>query len=210
MEDLAASATIQAAQIQATYSLWAAIVGSLIGGVILLVSILFTAKHTLKAHKSDKLAEAKRDVYLNLVSSWQDFIMSLNQYTRLDQESFIDQFGLSLTNLIAAMHQSSFISEPKTKERILDFMMELMDTIFTFREKVNDWYMSEDQSEKLKIQFEIMDMLNVEALKALKIQILLRNEMGLQENDEINKRISLKQTQFAQRMKDKIKSKLLG
>lgn len=199
-------ATLDAAYIQGAFGL----AGALIGALAIYFSLRITAKHTLHSHKIDKLVEAKRDVYLKLVSTWQDFIMSSNQYTRLDQESFINQFGITLTNLIAAMHQSSFISEPNTKESILDFMMELMDTIFTFREKVNDWYMSEDQSEKLKIQFEIMDILNVEALKALDIQILLRSEMGLQEDDGINQRISLKQIQFAKRMKEKIKRNLLG
>ncbi|SSV26966.1 Uncharacterised protein [Acinetobacter nosocomialis] len=50
-ELISATATIQGAQIQANYALWAAVVGGVISGLALIISIKLTANSTLKAHK---------------------------------------------------------------------------------------------------------------------------------------------------------------
>lgn len=101
MDDLiSATATIQGAQIQANYALWAAV----IGGAFLLASILFTAQFTLKAHKIDKLAEAKRDVYLQLVRKWQNFMMAVFSFINLNKDTYIENYSLALKELIASLH----------------------------------------------------------------------------------------------------------
>lgn len=133
-ELISAAATIQGAQIQANYALWAAIVS---GGALLL-SIWLTAKATLKAHKADKLAEARRDIYLELIRNWYSFILVYSSYTIIknnkdinsEKNDFKDRFVASYRQLTTSFHESSFISEPETKEKILDFTMQFSEDFF--------------------------------------------------------------------------------
>lgn len=199
---LAATATIQGAQIQANYALWAAVISSL--GVLL--SIFVAAKFTLNAHKADKLAEAKRDIYVELVASWQDFLLNINSFVNLDGESFFKNHQKSLNVLIESLHKSSFISDPETREIVLDFTMELIESLFLINKSIVEWYgPHSNQERKLQIQFYIIDQINERALKALNLLEILRKEMGLKNNDKINKRILEKQKQFAERIKARLR-----
>lgn len=204
MDDLiAASATIQGAQIQANYTLWAAA----IGGLFLLASILITAKATLNAHKADKLAEAKRDVYLNLVRKWQNYLMAANSFRNFEKrKDFNENYSLALTELIAALHEASFISNPLTKEKLFDFTMQFTLDLSKINDCFDEWYVPEDNGNRLKIIINLMDILKIYGLKALDLQKELRKEMGLPEDEMVNQRIMKKQEKFA----EKIKSKLLG
>lgn len=73
MNDLiAAAATIQGAQIQANYALWASIISAL----FLVATVYFTAKNTVKQIKLEKVAESKRDQYIALTDTYTRFLVS--------------------------------------------------------------------------------------------------------------------------------------
>ncbi|UGQ31490.1 hypothetical protein [Acinetobacter calcoaceticus] len=203
MDDLiSAAATIQGAQIQANYALWAAV----IGGVFLLASIFFTAQFTLKAHKIDKLAEAKRDVYLELVRKWQNFMMVVFSFINVNKDTYIENYSLALKELIASLHETSFISDPLTKEKVLDFTMQLTEDLFKIRSYSQQFYDFEgNEAERLRIQIEMMDFMRDYGIKALDLQRELRIEIGLKEDEVINKRILKKQQKFYENIRLKLK-----
>lgn len=215
MDDLiSVAATIQGAQIQANYALWAAVVGGVISGLALIISIKLTANSTLKAHKADKLAEARRDIYLNLIRNWYSFILVYGSYTIIknnedidsQKKEFKDRFMASYRQLTTSLHESSFISEPATKEKILDFTMQFSEDLFYLNDEIDRWYANPE--ERIKIQFELMDFMNQYGLKAMILQKDLRLEMGVNENEEINERILKKQKAFSERIKAKIKKRM--
>lgn len=201
MEDLAASATIQAAQIQATYSLWAAIVGSFIGGVILLASILYTANHTLKAHKSDKLAEAKRDSYLQLVRKWHKYLMVLNHYRLLNKEDFYDAYQVAVQELTSALHESSFISESATKEKIMKFVVNFSKHHCEAINLIKSWYARDDDFNENKFHVLLLENTEILAIEAQNLEGDLRKELGLSNNEEIEIRIMKNMKEFSKSVK---------
>ncbi|WP_228129045.1 hypothetical protein [Acinetobacter guillouiae] len=195
-------ATIDAAYIQGVLG----IIGALIGALVLICSIKITARNTLKGFKADKLAEAKRDIYVELVASWQDFLLNINSYVNLDAESFFKNHQKALNVLIESLHKSSFISDPETREIVLDFTMELIESLFLINKSIVEWYgPHNNQERKIQIQFYILDQINERALKALNLLEILRKEMGLKNNEEISQRILEKQKRFAERIKARLK-----
>ena len=68
MEDLVmAVATIQGAQIQARYTLWAAIIGALGVGF----AAWYAWRTGINLHQRNNILEAKREVYLDAIAKYQ-------------------------------------------------------------------------------------------------------------------------------------------
>lgn len=193
-------ATISAAHIQGIY----AIVAAILGLIIVIVSILLG----YDGYKKDKLAEAKRDVYLELVQSWQGFLITVHGYKiEKDIEAYFKKFQESLFEVLGALHKASFISDPFTKEKVLDFTMEFSKTNFGIRPLVEQWYKAAEESDERQIVvIELMDLLNPVALQAMNLQIILRDELGLKENKLVNDRILEKQKDFAKDIKEKLRT----
>jgi len=208
MEELiSATATIHGAQIQANYTLWAAVIGGIISGLALIISIKLTADSTLKAHKIDKLAEAKRDVYLDLVRKWQNFMMAVFSFISANKEVYEENFSLALTELIASLHEASFISDPLTKEKVLDFTMQLIEDLFKIKRYGTEFYEFEgNEPERMRIQIEVMDFMRDYGIKALDLQRELRIEIGLKEDEIVNQRIFKKQKEFYENVRIKLKN----
>lgn len=199
-------ATITSAFIQG----WFTIIGAFLGAAALIGTFWFGAKSALNAHKADKLAEAKRDNYLELVKSWFNFILVFSSYQKINDDDdlniqmndFFDKLSLSFKDLTTALHQSSFISEPLTKEKILDFTMKLSEDYFYLTGKVAQYYLIKEERNEIYLQ--LMDFMNNYGLKCLELQKDLRIEIGISEDDVINSRILKKQKEFAEKMKNKI------
>lgn len=200
-------AIIEAAHIQGNSAFWGAIIGSL----ALIVSIWLGSYLGLKGYKTDKLAEAKRDVYLELVQDWQSFIMTLSSYQAIElKEAYLSDFRESLSKVLGSLHKASFVSDPSTKEKILEFSMDLSRANFKFRQFIERWYaLDEGSPNRLQVLLEFLDYLNPIGLNAMKLQIILRNELGLKENDSINQRILNSQKDFAKETRDRLRS-ILG
>lgn len=202
-ELISAAATIQGAQIQANYALWAAV----LGGAFYQLQFFFTAQFTLKAYKIDKLAEAKRDIYLDLVRNWQNFMMAVFSFINLNKDVYEENFSLALTELIASLHETSFISDPLTKEKVLDFTMQLIEDLFKIRHYGTQFYDFEgNEPERFRMQIEVMDFMRDYGIKALDLQRELRIEIGLKEDEIVNQRILKKQKEFYEKVKIKLKN----
>jgi len=189
---------------------WFTFIGALLGALALIGTVWFGAKSALNAHKADKLAEAKRDIYLELVKSWFNFIMVFTSYQNIKEDidlqtqmdDFFDKLSLSFRDLTTALHQSSFISEPLTKEKILDFTMKLSGDYFFLIGKVAQYYLIKEERNDISLQ--LMDFMNEYGLECLELQKDLRIEIGISEDEAVNLRILKKQKEFAEKIKNKI------
>lgn len=193
-------ATLDAAYIQGFFGF----LGALVGAGVLIWSLRVTARNTLEAFKLEKLAEAKRDTYIELVRKWQSFLISCNSYRILEEHIFYDQYFIALKDLTASLHESSFISDPSTKEKIMNFTIRFGDSIASISKYFNKWYSATTDEEKRIINIELFEFMDDFALEALKLQDDLRTELGLPNNDEVNKRLLENQKKFAARIKSKL------
>lgn len=199
-------AVLDAAYIQGV----CAIIAALIGAYVIVKSIVDGAKNTLISHKVDKLTEAKRDVYLELVQDWQSFLMDLSSYQSIElKENYLIKFQESLAKVLGSLHKASFISDPITKEKILDFTMDFSKANFKFREFIDQWYALEEGSiERLQVVLDFLEYVNPIGLNAMELQITLRNELGLKEDYAVNQRVLNKQKDFAKEIGDRLRSML--
>ncbi|WP_262439279.1 hypothetical protein [Acinetobacter lactucae] len=133
-------------------------------------------------------------------------IIKNNEDIDSQQKEFKDRFVASYRQLTTSLHESSFISEPETKEKILDFTMQFSEDFFYLNDEIVRWYANPE--ERMEIQFELMDFMNQYGLKAMDLQKDLRLEMGVNENEAINERILKKQKAFSKRIKGKIRNRM--
>ncbi|MFT0178299.1 hypothetical protein V5H88_15435, partial [Acinetobacter baumannii] len=136
---------------------WFSFVGALLGALALIGTVWFGAKSALNAHKADKLAEAKRDIYLELVRKWQKFLITCHSYRILSDEEFFDEFFLIVKELTASLHESSFISDPNTKEKIMIFTIRFSDSLKVITLYFRNWYDSVSLEKKELINNEIYE-----------------------------------------------------
>lgn len=184
---------------------WFSFVGALLGALALIGTVWFGAKSAINAHKADKLAEAKRDIYLELVRKWQNFLMSCNSYRILKREEFFEQLFVNIKELTASLHESSFISDPFTKEKIMIFTIKFGDSISVITSYFATWYVTSSKEDKDFISNEIYEFMDLFGLDALKLQVDLRKELGLPEDEEVNRRIFEMQKEFSARVKANMK-----
>ncbi|MEI1687054.1 hypothetical protein V8P55_02070 [Acinetobacter baumannii] len=180
---------------------WFSFVGALLGALALIGTVWFGAKSALNAHKADKLAEAKRDIYLELVRKWQKFLITCHSYRILSDEEFFDEFFLIVKELTASLHESSFISDPNTKEKIMIFTIRFSDSLKVITLYFRNWYDAVSLEKKELINNEIYEFTELFGLEALLLQTELRKELGLREDEEVNQRIFEMQKKFSARVK---------
>lgn len=198
-------ATISAAHIQGWFA-----VGSTVLGFFGLMGSIWLGSHLgFKGYKSDKLAEAKRDVYLELVQDWQNFLMALNSYQSIElKENYLVKFQESLSKVFGSLHKASFISDPITKEKILNFTMDLSKANFKFIEYIERWYtLDRSSNDRPQVILDFLDYVEPIGLNAMNLQITLRDELGLKEDDFVNQRILKKQKDFSKDIRDRLRSR---
>ncbi|KRI61209.1 hypothetical protein APC62_09905 [Acinetobacter pittii] len=184
---------------------WFSFVGALLGALALIGTVWFGAKSAINAHKADKLAEAKRDIYLELVRKWQKFLITCHSYRVLKDEEFFDEFFIIVKELTASLHESSFISDPNTKEKIMNFTIRFSDSLKVITLYFRNWYDAVSLEKKELINNEIYEFTELFGVDALLLQSELRKELGLREDEEVNRRIFEMQKKFSARVKADLK-----
>lgn len=186
--------TIRAAQIQGIYSL----ISAVIGAVVIIFSIMLTAKFTLKAHKAEKIAEAKRDIYLELISQWEKYISTCSSYKFRNRSEFYQDFLKEHLELNAIFHKSSFISSPKLKFEIMEVVASTTRKFKKIIPLISFWYDACEQNnedskiKKIEINLEILRYMQSTASQMIKIESLLRDELGVINSVLIDEKISQK------------------
>ncbi|MGE8544277.1 MAG: hypothetical protein ACN6NS_08225 [Acinetobacter johnsonii] len=180
------------------------LLGALIGALALLVTVRKTAEKVHDNFRADKLAEAKRDAYLNFIRKWQNILMVSSYYLNLKKSEFNEIHSKAWAELIGSLHEASFISNPSTKEKIMEFTFKISEDLFQIKDFHNQWYLLSESEIALKpseIILGIMEILDTQGLQALELQKFLRNEIGLIEDDEVEQRIMKLQKKLAEKVK---------
>lgn len=180
---------------------WGVIAAASIGALALIVTAIMVQGN----FKADKLAEAKRDVFLSLVDHWMDYLLVVNTFRHIPEDEYRNAIFQATRDLVSSLHRSSFISDPKTKK-------ELMLSTFNFTKKnieisqiVDRWYDPQEQ-DLHNLQYNLFQILDGLSYEVLALQNLLRTELGINNDLEIDSFILGKQKVFAA----EIKKVLLG
>lgn len=80
-ELVTASATIHAAQIQANYALWAAVISAIIGSIGIIFAAWYAWQSGMKLQQHNNIIEAKREVYLDAIAKYQQLSNDLKLVT---------------------------------------------------------------------------------------------------------------------------------
>lgn len=184
-------------------SLAGTLLAALIGALTLFIIARITAAKVHENFRADKLAEAKRDVYLNLVDSWMKYLLDFNSFRIREFEEHKMVVFQAHQELISAMHKSSFISEPITKKEIIEFSIEFSKQSFILAEELRGWYQNRNIC-AISEEKNIMDCLESLALKVTGLQIKLRQELGINNDKEVDNYIYNLQMQFSRDLRQKL------
>ncbi|WP_353173676.1 hypothetical protein [Acinetobacter rudis] len=121
---IAASATIQGAQIQANYALWAAVIGA----VAVWFTIICTAQNTVKHIKAEKVAELKRDQYVAWIDAYTRFSVSAEIFilkNHHDLDAAWDQHLAKYIELIGCIGKVGLITTSNIRVELYKIEKEL-------------------------------------------------------------------------------------
>ncbi|BFM87750.1 hypothetical protein JUNP586_2192 [Acinetobacter baumannii] len=113
-------ATIKAAQIQANYAL----ISASIGAVGIILGILISWYTALHLQKVARLAETRRDVYLELIEHYSFMVNGFSKFL-LDSHSWTFFFE-NITKFCITVDKAAFISTTETKKNFMSFLKALM------------------------------------------------------------------------------------
>lgn len=178
-EILTVQATIQAAEIQASATKYAAA----IGGLAIAVGVIVSWLTTLHLQKVARLAETRKNVYLEVIEAYSNLIKEL-ELILLD----INGKWPSLINLLVEfskkVDKTLFICETKNKDSIISFVKLVMDTFESFghqsskvRELAEELHDLSNDHSKIMGRFEeaakYLQKVKIENPDPQKIQIVL-------------------------------------
>ncbi|MDI3455107.1 hypothetical protein QLG01_18105 [Acinetobacter sp. V89_4] len=177
-EEIAAQVTITAAQIQAHYTLGAAILSS----IAIFIGIYFSWKTALNTQKIARLAETKRDVYLDLVEKYSLMMNGFNIFM-LNGHNWELLFE-RITSFCIAIDKSSFVCETATKSEISKFLVEFQLKISEEIPYIHKVIHADEKTKNLKISQNNTNILFEKRITFLE-EIILQNP-----EDERLKRLS--------------------
>ncbi|MFW1923945.1 hypothetical protein [Acinetobacter geminorum] len=117
-EELAASATITAAKIQADITLEAAYYNC----AAIIFGLFITWMTALHIQKVGRLAEIKRTVYLDLISSYSEMHAEFYNLFNNEKENSEDSLNEKIIKFSTNADKTSFICKTKTKKAIYEFL----------------------------------------------------------------------------------------
>lgn len=163
---------------------WGLIAGAVIGAFALYFIAKITATQVQGNFKAEKLAEAKRDIYLDLVDSWMNYLLDINSFRMNSTEEYWHNAFQANKELVSSLHRSSFISEPKTKLAVMDLTFDLALKHRDICDLVDIWYKVE--TNRHGVEGCILKITDDLANKAQKLQIALRDELGIKNDQAID------------------------
>lgn len=116
-EILTTQAIIRAAELQAEATVFA----GLIGAVAIVCGLILSWRTALHLQRVSRLAETKRDVYLDLVQAYSEMITGFQMLGSEIEKNWISQKVLIL-NFSKMVDKVSFICETETKNEIFNFL----------------------------------------------------------------------------------------
>lgn len=125
-------ATIEAAQIQKWGTIW----GAIIGGIAIGVGVYFSWRTSLHLQKEARLAETRKNVYLELVENYSKMITGF-QLLLSDLDQNWDTQRKLVLEFSTTIDKAAFICETTTKEQIYKFMESFIEKFRKLQEEIN-------------------------------------------------------------------------
>lgn len=182
--------------IQDYLSFAGAFLAALIGAWVLIHIARSTAEKVQENYKADKLAEAKRDIFLGLVDSWMNYLLVINSFRIYDLEEYGKIVLQANKDLVSSLHKASFISKPETKKEVMLFTFDFSRKNIEISKIIRNWYQSQEAD--LPELFQILEDLGYQSLD---LQNLLRTELGITNNPQIDSFLLDKQKEFFSEIK---------
>lgn len=176
----AIEATIRAAYIQGILGF----IGALIGAGVVIFSIRTTAKNTVKQITIDKIAESKRDQYIDLTDAYTQFLVSSLLLKHKEQYSENNQIDIKWDShlakyikLIGCINKVSLI----TTSSIRLELYELEKVLIRYQTSISNHYFNKSPVEPSQILEQ----------KVFEFSKLLRNDLSIESNE--SKEVKLNQ-----------------
>ncbi|WP_406860112.1 hypothetical protein [Acinetobacter baumannii] len=167
-EIISAAATIQGAKLQANAALWGALFGFL--GVIF--TIIGTWLTVLRSGKVSRLAELRREVYLETVEAYSQMLAEFGSISK-DPLKLKDNLYLKIEKFGSALDKTMFVCNTETKAAIVSFyeiyipaLREITKYVFSFIDAYEDLIAEEKRHDEIMVQFQkfyhVLDELKIE------------------------------------------------
>jgi len=137
-------ATIEAAQIQKWGTIW----GAIIGGIAIGVGVYFSWRTYLHLQKEARLAETRKNVYLELVENYSKMITGFQALLSDLDQNWNTQKKLVL-DFSTTIDKAAFICETSTKEQIYKFLEIFIEKFRDLQEKINPLIVKKREIDKL-------------------------------------------------------------
>lgn len=184
------------------YGVIATIFAAIIGAGALIYIFNKTTKDVHNNFKADKLAEAKRDEYLELVSQFQKYLISIYNFKLINREEYLSKILYEYQTLNTLLRRCTLISEPTTKLKIMNLVIKIALNFKEIIPNVMDWYFSSQSSletdKKYMVQLDIkvfhlmMDLGN----EGLDLEKLLREELNVLNDPQVDNEIEIMMREF--------------
>ncbi|WP_151744865.1 hypothetical protein [Acinetobacter calcoaceticus] len=137
-------ATIEAAQIQKWGTIW----GAIIGGIAIGVGVYFSWRTSLHLQKEARLAETRKNVYLELVENYSKMILGFQLLLSELDKNWDTQKNLVL-DFSTTIDKAAFICETSTKEQIYKFLESFIEKFRNLQEKINPLIIKKNEIDKI-------------------------------------------------------------
>lgn len=127
-ELVTAAATIHAAQIQANYALWAAVVSAIIGALGIIFAAWYAWQSGMRLHQYNNIIEAKRDVYLDSIAKFQQIKSDLKLIT-VKPINFSEILINDRKDFLISINKVQIICDTSNKDIVLNFKTNIEDRL---------------------------------------------------------------------------------
>lgn len=173
---LAAQATIKAAELQAEATMWAAA----IGGVAIVFGLLFSWRTALHLQRVARLAETRKNVYLDMVGAYSDMITGFHTLLLEFEKNWPNQIH-AIMEFSKKVDVATFVCETETKEKIFEFLKSFENTFLYLQNEMTPLKELIDELNSLSNRHKEIISNFEEAAKALeKIKIENRDPQKIQ------------------------------
>lgn len=125
---ISAAAAIQAAQIQANYTLLAAVVSSIIGAIGIIYAAWYAWQSGIKLHQHNNIIEAKREVYLDVIARYNQLVSEI-QFVNIFPEKIFEILLNNNRDFFIAIEKVKLICDTPNKKIIDTFALNVGEEI---------------------------------------------------------------------------------
>lgn len=143
-ELVSAAATIQGAQIQANYALWAAVISAFIGAIGIVFAAWYAWQTGIKLNQHNNILEAKREVYLDAIAKYQHLVNDL-QLVNIVPEQFFEILLNNNRDFFIAINKVKLICDHINKGMVEAFALKVGKGIHSLMPLINEFLVKKNE-----------------------------------------------------------------